>query len=155
MEPEGSLPQLQVPTTYPYPEPAQSISLHAFNSGAKVLIDCMWCTGAWMILQAMYRQQRAVWWRCSRLNFCLFVSHCHLNYSVSLSEYWQRRYCMLQVLPILISSLRVLPTPGTLGYNLRVSLMTLSRYFISLRSLIVTERSDPWKMLSCSWYAFS
>jgi hypothetical protein len=34
-------------------------------------------------------------------------------------------------------------------------LMTLSRYFISLRSLIVTERSDPWKMLSCSWYAFS
>jgi hypothetical protein len=41
MEPEGSLPQSQVPATCPYPEPAWSISLHAFNSGAKGLIDCL------------------------------------------------------------------------------------------------------------------
>jgi hypothetical protein len=42
MEPEGSLLQLQVPTTCPYPEPARSISLHALNSGARGLTDCLW-----------------------------------------------------------------------------------------------------------------
>jgi len=58
-------------------------------------------------------------------------------------------------LPILTSCLSTLPIYGALGYSLKVSLMTLSRYFISLRSCMVTERSEPWKMLSCSWNAVS
>jgi hypothetical protein len=57
--------------------------------------------------------------------------------------------------PILMSELISLKISGTLGYNLRDSLMILSRYCMSLRSFMVTVRSDPWKILSCSWYALS
>lgn len=61
----------------------------------------------------------------------------------------------LNYLPTSMSSISVLIMNGTLGYNLRDSFTTLSKYFISLKSFTITGLSSFWNMSSSSWTTFS
>jgi len=55
----------------------------------------------------------------------------------------RENYLWYRYLPISMSSVVCLKIAGAGGYNLIVSFITLSKYFISFRSLIVGGRSDP------------
>ena len=68
MEPEGSLPQLQVPVTCPYPEPARSVhtpTSHLMEIHVNIILPSTPGTFKWP-LSLRCHQQNPVYWALER-----------------------------------------------------------------------------------------
>ena len=58
-------------------------------------------------------------------------------------------------LPNFVSSASVRPINGAMGYSLRISFITHSKYFMSFISPVVGDLSESWKIDSISLATFS